>query len=264
MASNAELVRQKYADAAYEDGRAERSRAAGFEFHYTKKHLTPYITSASHVAEIGCATGYYGMYFASRCRSYTGVDLSPANIEAFRRKIAEAGLQNVRAQVGDATDLSGFEEGQFDVVLCLGPMYHLPPRERELAFGECRRICRPGGITAFSYINKCGAYMKGYLAWPEQYPNRLCNQMVLEQGVDDRHPGLFFFTTPEEMAACAEESRLQVLKNLGVDFTYQEEVINGMSGEQLEAFMKFSDFLCESPSCTGMSDHGLLICRKPD
>ena len=264
MASNAELVRQKYADPSYEDGRAERSRAAGFEFHYTKKHLTPYIIPIDHVVEIGCATGHYGMHFASRCKSYTGVDLSPANIGEFRRKIAEAGLENVRAEVGDATDLSAFSDGQFDVVLCLGPMYHLPAEERELVFQECRRICRPGGIVAFAYINKGGAYMKGYLVWPEQYPNAFCNEMVLEKGTDDRHPGLFYFSTPEEMNFRARENGLEVLKNVGVDFTYDEETINTMNDEQLEAFMRFHDFLCDSPSCTGMSDHGLLICRKPD
>ena len=72
-----------------------------------------------------------------------------------------SGRKNVRAQLGDATALTEVAGGSFDVVLCLGPMYHLPDRERELVFAQCRRILRPGGIAAFAYVNKVGVYAGG-------------------------------------------------------------------------------------------------------
>ena len=39
--------------------------------------------------ELGCGTGYYGMYFADMCAEYTGIDITPENIEIFNRKIKE-------------------------------------------------------------------------------------------------------------------------------------------------------------------------------
>lgn len=107
------------------------------EFYYTKKHLAPYIKKDSRVLELGCGTGYYGMYFVDMCAEYTGIDITPENIEIFNRKIKEAGRENVRAYVSDATNPADFPPGGFDVVLCLGPMYHLPRDERQIVFGNC-------------------------------------------------------------------------------------------------------------------------------
>lgn len=75
-----------------------------------------------------------------------GIDITPENIKIFKKKALESGLKNVVGKVGDATKLENIPNESFDVVLCLGPLYHLPPNERELVFAECRRICKNGGI----------------------------------------------------------------------------------------------------------------------
>ena len=74
MASNKEKIRMKYSGGC-EEGRDQRSRAGSLEFYYTKKHLAPFIRSDSHVIEIGCGTGYYGMYFAPFCARYRGIEM---------------------------------------------------------------------------------------------------------------------------------------------------------------------------------------------
>ncbi|MCL2674682.1 MAG: class I SAM-dependent methyltransferase, partial [Defluviitaleaceae bacterium] len=155
MASNRDKILSYY-EGYDEDARATSSRENGLEFYYTKKLLDEYITSESCVIELGCGTGYYSMYFADKCAQYTGVDLSPDNIAVFREKIVAEKKENIRAAVGDATALSEFQGNSFDVVLCLGPMYHLPQEERAKVFDECCRIARPGAILAFAYINGLG------------------------------------------------------------------------------------------------------------
>ena len=70
----------------------------------------------------------------------------------------QAGLTNATGRVGDATQLGEIPDDSFDVVCCFGPLYHLPPEERELVFAECRRVCRPGGVLAFAYICQIGVY----------------------------------------------------------------------------------------------------------
>lgn len=157
MSSNEDLVKEKY-KLGDEDSRPTQSRYMGLEFYYTEKLITEYINKNKTVMELGCATGYYAMRFSEKCKKYVGIDISPENIEIFNEKILAQGLKNVIAKTGDATNLSEMEGNSFDVVLCFGPMYHLPPNERELVLAECRRICKVGGIVAFAYINKVGSY----------------------------------------------------------------------------------------------------------
>lgn len=261
MAVNGEKVQDNYKDASREDGRFLRDKASIMESHYTKKYLLKYISSDTSVIELGCGTGHYGLFLADKCKSYFGIDISPENIEMFESKIAENNLTNVQAQVGDATKLSAIDN-TYDVVLVLGPMYHLPPEERELVFEESKRICKKGGIIAYAYINKVGAYLAGCFVAPNMYPSNKVNEFVLEKGTDDVHPDIFFLTMPEEVERAAKKHGLSVLENVGIDFAFGTNIINAMSEEQLEAWMVLSDFMSASPSCTGVSNHALLICRN--
>ena len=104
MSSNEKQILESYAFGNVEDGRENLSRYAGIEFYYTKKHLAPYIDKSKTILEVGCATGYYGMYYADKCKEYVGLDIVPAHIEIFREKIKNAGFDNVFCSVGDATN----------------------------------------------------------------------------------------------------------------------------------------------------------------
>ena len=264
MASNEALVLEKYRDGQQEEGRAAQSRSSAFEFHYTKKHLEEYVTAEARILEVGCGTGYYGMHYASLCREYVGIDLVPGHIDIFRQKIQEAGLKNVSCRVGDATDLSDISDGEFDVVLCLGPCYHLPPSERETVLRECYRVCRMGGIVAVAYINKIGLVAGAcvYDDWRHIYPNERANQAALVDGTDDLKPGLFYFTTPEELEAVTTACGLTKEKNLGTDFFVLAKVAKTIEEERFHLLLPLYDAMTSHESCTGMSNHALYIGRK--
>lgn len=263
MSSNQEKIVDFYKGGG-EDGRFRLSRSNYIEFHYTKKIMAEYINKNSNVIEFGCATGNYGMYFADNCCSYTGVDMSPDNILVFNKKIIDENKQNIKAFVGDATNLDDFEDNGFDVVMCLGPMYHLPPEERLKVFSECYRVAQPEAIIAFAYINRLGVYA-GACANDNLrniYPNKKANISVFEDSTDDQKPGVFFFTSPEEMEKDAENNGLKVIKNCGLDFFFMSCAIDEMDDEQFECYIEFADKMSESETCTGLSNHALLICRK--
>ena len=261
MSSNQEQIIAQYS-AGKEDERATQSRSSSLEFYYTKKHLEGLIQKTDRVLEVGCATGYYGLHYAAQCREYVGVDIVPAHIAQFEQKIKERNLQNVSCAVGDATELSGIADDRFDVVLCLGPMYHLTPEEREKCFAECRRVCKPGGVLAFAYINRIGVYAGACLLFGEVYPNAQANRFVLEQGRDDVRPDMFFYTTPEEMNARAGAHGLKKIKNLATDFFVTTDIVNAMSDERFELMRPLYDQMTACESCTGMGNHALLICAK--
>ena len=264
MSSNQERILQKYGDGTKENRRAEKSRSGSLEFRYTKQHLEGFITKTDRVLEVGCATGYYGMYYADKCREYVGIDIVPGHIEIFQCKIHEAGLNNVSCRVGDATDLSEIPDRTFDVVLCLGPVYHLPPDEQNKVMAECSRVCRDGGVVAIAYLNSVGEYAGCCVhdEWRAHYPNERANELVLNQYVDDVHEGIFFFTMPERIEADAAQYGLAKIKNLGTHFLTMMSVVNNMTDEQFALLEPLYDQMVSSESCTGMSNHALLICRK--
>ena len=87
MSDNYDKLIERYSQNNGEDGRHTESRTNALEFHYTKKHLDEYITPDKRVLEVGCGTGYYGLYYADKCKEYIGIDLLPFHIELFNKKI---------------------------------------------------------------------------------------------------------------------------------------------------------------------------------
>jgi ubiquinone/menaquinone biosynthesis C-methylase UbiE len=249
-----------------EDNRATSSRSASLEFHYTKKVMNEFINKDSRILEVGCGTGYYGMYFADKCIEYVGIDLFQNHIDIFQCKIRESGISNLSCGVGDATNLEGIEDNSFDVVCCFGPMYHLPPDKREIVFAECKRVCKSGGIIAFAYINKIGAYMSACLhdEWRSSYPSKKANDFVLKLGTDDIKPYVFYYTMPEEMEAAAARHGLSKIRNIGTEFFGTTGIADQMDDEKFELFLEILDEAIKYESCTGMSGHALLVCRKND
>lgn len=264
MSSNKEKIFTQYGEGFNEDDRASSSRSEGMEFHYTKKVIGEFINNDSRVLEIGCATGYYALHFSDKCKEYVGIDLCPPHIDTFKQKINEKNLTNISCQVGDAVKLDGIADNSFDVVCCFGPMYHLPPDERELAFAESIRVCKPGGIIAFAYINKIGVYVGACVhdRFREHYPNKAANEFLIKRGVDDKRPDTFFFTMPEEMEEVATRYGLVKIRNVGTDFFITMSVVDQMDDEKFGVFMELADEMVKYESCTGMSNHALLICKK--
>jgi ubiquinone/menaquinone biosynthesis C-methylase UbiE len=264
LSGNEKQIRAMYEDPAAEKQRFSASRSAGMEAHYTKKLLDPYIARDTRVLEVGCATGYYALHYADTCREYVGVDLVPEHVALLRRRAEEKGFSNVKAKVGDATALQE-ADGRYDVVCCLGPLYHLPSAERKQAMRECARVCRPGGTLAFAYINRVGVYagacVHGRLR--EFYPSQRANACVLGQGVDDMRPEVFFYTMPEEMEDMAMGLGLIKLRNLGTDFFFAADAIDRMDDEKFALYQPLADEMARYENCTGLSNHALLLCRKP-
>ncbi|OPJ61161.1 class I SAM-dependent methyltransferase [Clostridium oryzae] len=259
---NKEKVINAYAS-GNEINRAKEAGQYGMEFINTKKILNKYISKDKRILEIGCGGGYYGMYFAESCQEYVGIDLSSVNINIFQKLIIENGYSNVKAEVGDATDLCNVADNSFDVVLCLGPMYHLNPEGRTKCMAECARICKPGGIIAIAFINKTGAIAKFAAAfgWENLLTPKI-DENVLTKGIDDANPDIFFYSMPEEMIAEATKAGLTYERLAGLDFLLTDNVIEGFSEEQRKVWFHLADLIVSSKYCVGLTNHALLICRK--
>ena len=260
MVSNEQKIHKQY-KAGSDSGQALISRYFGMEHPFTIKHLNEYIKDTFTVIEIGCGPGYYALQYSDKCKEYVGLDSVPENIAILNNTIKLYKLKNVKAYIGDETHLREYQD-RFDVVLCLTPLYHLPPEKREFIFAECSRICKPGGVAAFSYINKVGLYVGACINARNNYPSKEKNENVLKLSIDDKKPELIYYTMPEEIEQLAKNHGFSKIKNLGTDFCTMMNSLEALREKRFDVLYPLLDEMASYESCTGMSTHALLICRK--
>ena len=122
------------------DGRLELIRTQEI----LRSHIGP---APLDILDIGGATGIHSAWLAAEGHRCTVLDPMPHHVATAR----EAGLDAV---VGDGRDLP-FDDASFDVVLVMGPMYHLPEAaDRALVLAEAARVVRPGGVVAVAGIGR--------------------------------------------------------------------------------------------------------------
>jgi SAM-dependent methyltransferase len=129
----------------------------------------------SRVLEIACGTGVVTRQLAvmlGEGAQITATDLNPAMLEQAQR-IPTA--RPVTWRAADAMNLP-FENGSFDAVVCQFGAMFFPDRPH--AYGEVRRVLRPGGVFAFNVwgpiaANDFAACISEALAalWPANPPD---------------------------------------------------------------------------------------------
>lgn len=123
------------------------------------RHLPP---PPAIVADIGGGPGHYALWLASEGYRVVHRDLVPLHVEQLTAEANARGVA-VSTAVADARRLD-LADASVDVVLSLGPLYHLTRRaDRLLALLEARRIVRPGGVVFAAAISRWAPRLHGYL-----------------------------------------------------------------------------------------------------
>ena len=145
----------RYYELGREQARLLEPGAGELERLRTQEIVSRYLRSAPVVVlDVGGAAGIHALWLASLGHEVHLVDAVPLHVEQARAGSAQAGRPLASIEVGDARRLDQ-ADASVDVVLLLGPLYHLVERaDRVRALSEARRVVKPGGVVIAAAISR--------------------------------------------------------------------------------------------------------------
>jgi SAM-dependent methyltransferase len=137
-----------YSHAYDEAGRLTQSADGRLELIRTQELVRAVLPKApADVLDVGGGPGVHAQWLTGDGHRVHLIDPVPRHID-------QAARRGVSAELGDARALTAGDRS-YDVVLLLGPLYHLlEADDRARALAEARRVVRPGGILVAAAINR--------------------------------------------------------------------------------------------------------------
>lgn len=246
-----------YYDASDERTRLTRSKHGMVEYLITMRYFDEMIRPGSKILDCCAGAGVYAFELAKE-HTVIASDLSPKNVRQMRECQEENHLLQEIYQM-DACDMSQFDDDSFDVVLCMGALYHIfDERMRGKVIQECKRVCKKDGLLVFAYLNKWGSFFNGMVN------NLKSMEMLYQEYGSGNHEGIFYRSSPAEMQSLCEQEDLKCIYNVGIDhFVYLDsEKIDSMSEKEYKKLLEYQYLASKDSQIAGTSLHGLWIGRK--
>jgi len=225
------------------------------------------------VADIGGGAGAYALWLTDAGYTVHLLDGSPRLVEEARRRSAAHAKPLTSCEVGDARALP-FADATADVVLLLGPLYHLTSADdRVRALAEARRVLKPGGILFGAAIARWASALDGLAR--DLFKDAAFAAIVEQDLRDGQHRNetdrLDYFTTayfhrPEELRSESIAGGLEVEDIFGIEgpgWLLNDVTQRLADGRQRADLLRVARHLEAEPSTLGLSPHWLLVARKP-
>jgi glycosyltransferase involved in cell wall biosynthesis/SAM-dependent methyltransferase len=170
--------------------------------------------AAQDVLEIGVGQGVHAQLLAARARSYTGIDLTEAAIQATAERLECFGLRaDLRRMDGEALD---FADQSFDLVWSWGVVHHSADPRRILS--EIGRVLKDGGrCTTMVYHRSLWFYYLIRGLMPALFGGHVLRGRTLEAVVQASTDGAIarYYTIPEWRALVSEFLELEDVRVYG-------------------------------------------------
>ena len=257
-----------------EIGRLERGLGK-VEFLRTKEILARYIDKGKVVYDIGGGIGMYATWLAQKGNEVHLIELTKNAVEYAKVNMMKD--CNFIAETGDARHINRPDESA-DVVLMMGPLYHLRNREeRLLALREAFRVLKKGGLLISTGISKFSSMTWALSVYGEKndflddpvFFNMIKGEMSTGDHIRPKEYPKFiaesYFTTSEKMKTEIIEAGYAVMKAIAVEgciwFTphLDEKWENEASRKRLLEIVRMTE---TEPEMMGMSPHFLVVARK--
>ncbi|WKD32061.1 class I SAM-dependent methyltransferase [Streptomyces xanthophaeus] len=215
MTSNDARITNFYTE--YDEASRLRATAVGrLEFQRTRELLRQRLPPApARVLDVGGGPGTHARWLTRAGYEVLLLDPVPKHVEQARSL-----APGCSAALGDARDLPLPSES-FEVVLLLGPLYHLADRaDRLKALQEARRVAVPGGLVAAAGISRY-SLMQDYTVSAGLSPELLAGEVsqVVSTGSYDGSRGftVVHFHTAAELTKEAIEAGINGVSVHGIE-----------------------------------------------
>ena len=259
-------VERYYDNANDEWERLERHK---LEFEITKRVFCEFIPSNATVLDVGGGPGRYSVLLAGKGHEVTLVDLSSEHVNQALDNAASFGVKLNACIKANALHLDEhFPEQQFDVVLCMGPLYHLPNEcDRKVVIKQCLRTLKPGGIFIAAFISAFAPLVDCLKYCLSRGVERVAEELNYLQ--DGRYAGDSGFTEayfihPETVDQAMEGFEIEKLRLMAVEplGALCELHLNQLPEEQFQKVVEVLYKIAEQKSVLGACEHLLYIGRK--
>ncbi len=239
-----------------EEKRVNRDRAHTIEFLFSMNTIEKYITSESSVIDIGCGTGAYSMALAPKCHDVLATDLMDNLLQILKEKINKEKQQNITCLCANVLDISKQVNKQFDIILCMGPLYHLNnAKTRQKCYNNIKKLAKPNAVIIFSYLTTnapFSAVLKGKVS-AETFFN-YCQKEAYYQGT-------FYFTSPEFMEVEIVKNGFKIIEHLATDpiCCFCSAEVNAMPEENYQTFIKTLWDNNKTSPLLHLSSHNMIV-----
>ena len=257
-----EILNKFYNEICNEDTRLDQKHRK-LEFLTTDRYVQKYLKPNCRILEVGAGTGRYSLYYASQGYKVNSIEYVQHNLDVLKSKITDN--MNIVAEQGDAIDLSRFEDNIFDIVLVLGPLYHLYTEEEiNKCINEAKRVCKNNGIMMFAYLPNDSiviswALLKGHLKFG--YDNKRFDQNFKIISEPSEIMRAFYIDELEKIMNSNNIEKINNISTSGVAPHFRN-IIDNLSEEEFEIWKNYHFSSCERKEVQGYSTHMLYIGKK--
>jgi SAM-dependent methyltransferase len=262
--ANTEIIREFY-EKYDEWSRIER---CPIEFEINRRFISRYIKPGDTVLDIGGGPGRYALELAQKGCEVTLLDLAPKHIDIAMEKAAEMNVQ-IRAVCGDARRADVLVSGQYDAVLLMGPLYHLPEEaDRIKAVASALKLLKHGGvffaafISCFAGVWDAVARQPGSILAP--IDPEIFNCFLEDRSFSGRAFGSNHFIRPRDVEPFMARFPLKKLHLLSSESVlyFKEKELAAQPEAVWNAWMDFAEKICAREEFLSMAGHFLYIGQK--
>ena len=231
----------KFYESYDEEGRLFRDKAHIVEYLVTIRYFDHLFKPGSRILDACAGAGRYSFYLANKGYIVTACDLVEHNVNIIKSNSKANKLDDIL--VCNALDLSRFDENIYDIVLCMGALYHVNSDDlKEKVISESVRVCKSGGIVVFSYLS--------------------ANKSEYVKPIPPREiKNIFFSSEPCEIEDMAIKFGLEKMHHISMrSSSHFEDNINELSDDDFKKYMEHRYLTCEDEGAAG--DVALWIGKK--
>lgn len=253
---------EEYYNKFNEDKRL-KSRHGQVEFIITMEYIDKYLDDkVRSICDIGCGAGAYSIPLARKGYDVTSFDFVKYNLGILSKHAKEQNL-DIKALKRDARRLK-VDDNISDLTLLLGPMYHLHSLEdKKKALSEAIRITKPGGRIFVGYVmNDYGVLIYGF---KEKHILENINEKRVDEfyHIKTNENDLYDYVRLEDIYDINNglEVEREVIFSPDGPANHMRQVLNALSNEEFEEFIKYQKSVCERNDLMGASAHTVDVLR---